>query len=103
MLTLPPHLTCADQRAVVVQRSQVWSRQRQEGVQFDQVAAEPGPCQHRPDNHVPQRVTDETEGQERETNRTDKQNRNKTDKQNRKTEPTNRTDKYNTLLLPRSR
>lgn len=55
-------LTCADQRAVVVQRSQVGARQREESVQFGQIAAEARPRQHRADDDVPQRVADEAVG-----------------------------------------
>lgn len=58
----PPGFTCADQRAVVVQRSQVWPRQREESVQFGQVAAEARPRQHRADDDVPQRMADEAAG-----------------------------------------
>ncbi len=52
--------TCADQRAVIIQCSQVGSRQGQEGVEFTEVTAESGSGQHRADDDVPQRVSDET-------------------------------------------
>lgn len=55
-------LTCADQCAVVVQRSQVWARQREKSVQFGQIAAEARPRQHRANDDVPQRVANEAVG-----------------------------------------
>lgn len=55
--------TCADQRAVVVQRSQVGARQREEGMQPGQVATEARPRQHRADDDVAQGVSDEAVGQ----------------------------------------
>ncbi len=58
--------TCADQRAVIIQCSQVGSRQGQEGVEFTEVTAESGSGQHRADDDVPQRVSDET-GKKRQT------------------------------------
>lgn len=60
-------LTCADQCAVVVQRSQVWPWQREESVQFGQIAAEARPRQHRADDDVPQRVADEAVGRRQTT------------------------------------
>lgn len=60
-------LTCANQSAAVVQGSQVGARQRQECVQFTQVAAEAWPRQHRADDDVPQRVANKAEGQRKET------------------------------------
>lgn len=68
-------LTCADQGAVVVQRSQVGARQREEGVQPGQVAAEAGPRQHRADDDVPQRVADEAFGGRQTTFRDGKTSR----------------------------
>lgn len=62
----PRGLTCADQRAAVVQRPQVRPRQRQEGVQLGQVAAEARPGQHRADDDVPQRMADEAAGRKEE-------------------------------------
>lgn len=50
--------TCADQRAVVVQRSQMGAGQREESVQPCQVATEAWPCQHRADDNVAQGVSD---------------------------------------------
>lgn len=60
--SLCPGFTCADQRAVVVQRSQVWPRQREESVQFGKIAAEARPRQHRADDDVPQRMANEAVG-----------------------------------------
>ena len=60
-------LTCADQSAAVVQRSQVWAGKREESVQFGQIAAETRPRQHRPDDDVPQRVADEAVGRRQTT------------------------------------
>lgn len=52
--------TCADQRAVVIQRSQVGSRQGQECVEFTEVTAKSGSGQNRANDDVPQRVPDKT-------------------------------------------
>lgn len=51
--------TCADQRAVVVQRSQMGAGQREKSVQPCQVATEARPCQDGADDNVAQGVSDE--------------------------------------------
>lgn len=51
--------TCADQRAVVVQSSQMGAGQREESVQPCQVATEARPGQYRADDNVAQGVSDE--------------------------------------------
>lgn len=58
--------TCADQRAVVVQGSQMGAGEREESVQPGQVATEARPRQHRADDDVAQGVSDEAV---RQTNR----------------------------------
>lgn len=55
--------TCADQRAVVVQRSQMGAGQREEGVQPCQVATEARPGQYRADDNVAQGVSNKAVGQ----------------------------------------
>lgn len=52
--------TCADQRAVVIQCSQVGSRQGQESVEFTEVTAKSGSGQNRANDDIPQRVSDKT-------------------------------------------